>query len=529
MRKIIILIGITLAYWLLGMFGQNLAHQLVSPVWISSGLALAATLYFGYLVAPAIYLGSVLTNISYTHSITHSMLMGIGPVLSAIIGGHFIKCHAHGYLFLNHVKDILLMILFGAIIGPMVSATVGNITLLHSGLVDRSNFWMSWLTWWTGDAASVIMFTPAILAWMYWGSSSQANRWQMLEASVLFLCVIAAGYLSFWLDYPVEYLLLLCLLWAAFHFSFKGTTFITLLILGIAIGGTLHGHGPFIRVNRIESLIFLQIYNAVIAITALILTAMIQELHRSAVQMSLAMKKAEAAHKAKSAFLTHMSHELYTPLNHIVGYTGLIEEELLDGADPAELKRDLLKITHSANHLKRLVESVLDFSEQDEKKLKLELSNFDLRKLAEETLSTIQSLEKHQNTYCVKIHESVNEMFADRIKVSRILFNLLENASKFTKNGIISLEIEKKDDVYQFAIADTGIGMNREDIDNLFAPFQQVDNTTTRKHDGLGLGLVVSRLYVQSMGGEVSVKSQLGKGSVFLVNIPSKVRGVKND
>jgi Amt family ammonium transporter len=237
---------------------------------------------------------------------------------------------------------------------------------------------------------------------------------------------------------------------------------------------------------------------------------------------------AEAANRSKSIFLANMSHELRTPLNAIIGYSELIEEEAADeGVD--FIVPDLQKIRSAGRHLLALINDILDISKIEAGRMELFLETFEIEAMLENVITTITPLiEKNKNQLQVHNQADMGTMHADLTKMRQILFNLLSNASKFTERGSITLTVRREIDAdgrdwISIAVADTGIGMTPAQLEKLFEKFQQADTSTTRKYGGTGLGLAISRQFALMMGGDITVSSEVGSGSTFIVQIPSRV------
>jgi len=236
---------------------------------------------------------------------------------------------------------------------------------------------------------------------------------------------------------------------------------------------------------------------------------------------------AEAANVAKSQFLANMSHELRTPLNAVIMYSELLQEEAADRGVESFIP-DLDKIRNGGKHLLALVNGVLDLSKIEAGKMDLFLETFDVPAMVRDVLTTVEPLvQKKSNKMAVDCPPELGSMHADLTKVRQILFNLLSNASKFTENGTISMQVSRVDrdgvSTIVFQVHDTGIGMTQAQIDKLFQPFTQADESTTRRFGGTGLGLAISRRFCQMMGGDVSVTSEADKGSTFTVHLPARV------
>jgi PAS domain S-box-containing protein len=232
---------------------------------------------------------------------------------------------------------------------------------------------------------------------------------------------------------------------------------------------------------------------------------------------------AETANQAKSAFLASMSHELRTPLNAIIGYGEMVQEEAIEiGA--SSLVPDLQKIHAAGRHLLGLINNVLDLSKIEAGKMELYLEQFDIAMMTIEVAHTVRPLmEKNGNAFTFSVDSGLGVMHADLTKVRQSLLNLLSNATKFTKNGSVNLEVFSENDFLVFRISDTGIGITPEQQKKVFDPFIQAEAGTSRNFGGTGLGLALTRHFARYMGGELSVDSASGKGSVFSLRIPRVV------
>ncbi len=242
-------------------------------------------------------------------------------------------------------------------------------------------------------------------------------------------------------------------------------------------------------------------------------------------------KAAEAANEAKSTFLANMSHELRTPLNAIIGYSEMLIEDAED--ENEDYIPDLDKINSSGKHLLGLINDILDLSKVESGKMELYLEEFDLQNIMHDIESTIKPLvEKNSNSFKLEYETKVQNMNADVTKVRQILLNLLSNSSKFTKNGAIKVYVKdsgKIDNGVEFIIEDTGIGMSASQVEKVFQPFTQADEKTTRKFGGTGLGLTITKMFAEMMGGMIDVTSVEGEGTTFTVTIPKVVNDDSSD
>lgn len=247
-------------------------------------------------------------------------------------------------------------------------------------------------------------------------------------------------------------------------------------------------------------------------------------LNRLLGELKVANENAQEASRVKSEFLANMSHELRTPLNAIIGYSELLEEE----ASELQLKsfvEDLEKIHGAGKHLLSLINSVLDISKIEAGKMTVFLEDTNVKTLVQDVETLVKPLiATKNNRLTVNCDETELTIKTDVIKVRQCLLNLISNASKFTENGLITLNVKKflkaKRPWIQFIVTDTGIGMTPEQVKKLFQAFTQADNSTTRKYGGTGLGLYLSKNFAIMLGGDITVTSELDKGSTFTFTLP---------
>jgi two-component system NtrC family sensor kinase len=231
---------------------------------------------------------------------------------------------------------------------------------------------------------------------------------------------------------------------------------------------------------------------------------------------------AEASER-KSQFLASMSHELRTPLNAIIGLTEMMVTNAARFGTEKALE-PLRRVNAAGTHLLSLINEVLDLSKIEAGKLELNPEPVNLARLIDEVIGTAGQLaEKNHNRLVVEAQDNVDTLTADSMRLKQILFNLLSNACKFTKEGEVALRVRKVADGrdwVELSVADTGIGLTAEQQAKLFQDFTQADSLTARRYGGTGLGLAITRKLARMMGGDVTVTSEPGKGSVFTVRLP---------
>ncbi len=275
--------GLAAVYFVAGKLGLRLA--LVNPsattVWPPTGIALAAFVLLGYDMWPAVLLSAFLVNLTTAGSVVTSLGIAAGNTLEGLVGAYLVNRFARGRRACDRAQDVFKFALFAGMLSTTVSATVGVTTISLGGLARWADYGAIWLTWWLGDAVGDLVVAPALLVW----GANPRVRWtgfRLLEVAGLLLGVIAAGLVVFGglfpvKNYPLEFLCVPLLIWAAFRLGQREAATAVLVLSGIAIWGTLHGFGPFAQPTPNASLLLLQAFMGVTALMTLALAALVAE------------------------------------------------------------------------------------------------------------------------------------------------------------------------------------------------------------------------------------------------------------
>lgn len=359
---VLVLCSIAAIYFVAGKLGLRLAafHQSATPVWAPTGISLAALLLFGYRVWPGIFLAAFAVNMTTAGSITTSLGIATGNTLEGLLGTVLINRFANGRHVFTRQRHTFRFVALAAALSTTVSATFGITTLSLSGYADWEEFSAIWITWWLGDAVGALIVTPALVLWASEDAVTWTLRqWSELAVSLTCLClatviVFHSGQAMTASNYPFGFLTLSILIWIGMRLGPRATVTAILLCVGIAIWGTLRGYGPFARGNPNDSLLLLQAFMAVIAVTTLALTVGVSEqkraeealdelnrtlerrIHDRTNTLQMAVEQLQELDRLKSAFVTIVSHELRTPLTSI---KGLVENMLQDVTGPLNNKQ----------------------------------------------------------------------------------------------------------------------------------------------------------------------------------------------
>src|SRR6059058_5354486 len=350
-------IGIlTAVYFIAGKLGLMLAslHASASPVWPAAGIALGALLVLGYRVWPAIFVGAFLVNLTTAGNVATSLAIASGNTLEALCGAWLVNRFAGGTTVFDRPQGVFkfaLAAVFSTIIGPAFGVT----SLALAGFADWTNYGAIWLTWWLGDTTGDLLIAPLIILW----SIASRRHWNTKEAVevgilLLLLVVLSEAVFGGWLaisarNYPIAFICGPIVIWTAFRFTQRETSTGIFILSAIAIWGTLHGFGPFVRETENQSLLALQSWTAVLTITAMALSAGMAERQRAEEALQQQKSVVETANRTKDQFLAMLSHELRTPLTPVISALEALETEpaRTDGDRSVEPKSDLeFEIAH---------------------------------------------------------------------------------------------------------------------------------------------------------------------------------------
>src|SRR5947199_2270318 len=516
-----------LVYFIAGKFGLMLAslHASASPVWPPAGIALAALLLLGYRAWPAIFVAAFLVNVTTAGNVATSLAVASGNTLEAVCGAWLVNRFAGGTTVFDRPQGVVKFAL-AAVVSTVIGPAFGVTSLALGRFADWANVGAIWLTWWLGDTTGDLLIAPLIILWSI-ASKRRWNRREAVEVGILLLLLFVLSEAVFcgWLtisarNYPIAFIPLPIVIWTAFRFTQRETATGIFILSAIAIWGTMHGFGPFVTETENQSLLALQSWTAVLAITAMALSAGMAE--RRGAEEALLQQKAivEAADRTKDHFLAMLSHELRTPLTPVISTLETLETEPTQTEDS---KAALAMIHRNIELETQLIDDLLDFTRIAKDKLQLRFTpvaaHLAISNVVEICRAEADSKKLHVH---LNLRAITHNVAADAAKFQQIVWNLLKNAIKFTpEEGEIAISsLNPSPEVLTISMRDTGIGMDPEVMQRIFDPFEQGNRSLERRFGGLGLGLAISNSLAQAHSGTLTVQSDgPDRGSTFLLSM----------
>ncbi|MGE5214488.1 MAG: MASE1 domain-containing protein [Nitrospirota bacterium] len=518
---------VTLIYFVIGKFGLVLAslHASASPVFPSAGIALAAILVLGYRAWPGIFIGAFLVNVTNAGDIATSLAIATGNTLEALAGAWLVIRFARGKNFCGRPQDVFKFALVAAT-STIISASFGVTSLAVAGFADWTHTGAIWLTWWLGDATGDLVFTPLVVLWSI-GSQRGWSKKEATEVGVLFLLLVLVTSVVFggWLqissrNYPITFICGPIVIWTAFRFRPLETATGIFILSAISVWGTLHGFGPFVRETENESLISLQLWIAVLTITAMALSAGMAERRRVEQELQQQKSIVETANRTKDHFLAMLSHELRTPLTPVISALESLETEPTQTQDS---KASLAMIRRNIELETQLIDDLLDFTRITRDKMQLRFIPVDAHQAVSNVVEICRA-EARAKSLRVRLDLRAKNCIvtADAAKFQQIIWNLLKNAIKFTPDGgeITISSGNPSETVFTVTVRDSGIGMEPQVMQRIFDPFEQGNRSFEHRFGGLGLGLAISKSLAQAHGGTLTAQSEgSNRGSTFTLSM----------
>jgi len=436
-----------------------------------------------------------------------------------------------GKNFCDRPQDVFKFALVAAT-STIISPLFGVTSLAFAGFADWTHYGAIWLTWWLGDVTGDLVFAPLVVLWSV-GLQQGWSKKEATEVGVLFLLLVLLSGVVFagWLEmssrnYPITFICGPIVIWTAFRFRPLETATGIFILSAIAVWGTLHGFGPFVRETENQSLIALQLWIAVLTITAMALSAGMAERRRIEQELQQQKSVVETANRTKDHFLAMLSHELRTPLTPVISALDSLETEPTQTEDA---KASLAMIRRNIELETQLIDDLLDFTRIARDKMQLRFASIDAHQAVSNVVEICRAEARSKRLQVhVNLRANQHHVTADSAKFQQIIWNLLKNAIKFTpEGGDITISSDNpSESVFTVSVHDTGIGLEPEVMQRIFDPFEQGNRSFEHRVGGLGLGLASSKSLAQAHGGTLTAQSDgSNRGSTFTLSMQALPQG----
>jgi len=507
-------LALAVVYFITARIGLQFATvgKSVTLVWPPTGLSLAILFMHGRTLWPGVAAGAFAVNaLTPGVGVLVAAGMAVGNTLEAVVGATLLR-QSRFEPSLRRVGDVLRMVVLAGMISTVSSAVVGTLSLHFGGVLPAAAIPATLRVWWVGDLMGVLVMTPLLLSAREWVGARPRPR-RLLEAAGLALATVGVSVLVFRRPHTGSsffppHILFPLLLWAALRFGPRGAAWANLIIAVVSVWTTVNGLGPFARDSLDESLLLLQVFMAMSALTALVLGA-------------AAAERSDAV-QAREDFISIASHELRTPLTPLTLQLDRLRRMLsakelgLDevGKLQASLERQTTRLT-------TLVEILLDVTRLRTGPMKLKREKVDLSALARDTIDGLADhLRLARSEVTIETSGPIEGLW-DRVRLQQAITNLLTNAIKYGDGKPITVTVAQ-DDAGQRArimVKDHGPGIGKRDQARLFKRFQRLPSAAGGA-GGLGLGLYITREIIEAHGGTVRLDSRPGFGATFTCALP---------
>jgi len=522
-----LIVVFAIIYLIAGKIGLHLAslHASASPVWPPAGIALAAMLLLGYRAWPAIFIGAFVVNLTTAGTVATSLAIATGNTLEAVAGAWLVNRFAGGRNVFDRPQGVFKFALAVAI-SAVLSPAFGVTSLALEGFADWTKYGAIWFTWWLGDVTGDLIFTPLVLLWgirwkITWKEEEAIEVGVLLLSLTLLSAVVFGGWLQISTkNYPIAFICGPIVIWTAFRFTQRETATGIFILSVIAVWGTVHGFGPFAGQSENQSLLTVQSWTAVLAITAMALSAGMAERRRIEEKLQQQKSIVQAANRTKDHFLAMLSHELRTPLTPVISALDSLEAE---ASQTQDTKASLAMIRRNIELETQLIDDLLDFTRIARDKMQLRFAPMDAHQAVSNVVEICraEARSKKLNVH-VNLRAKTHLVTADTAKFQQIIWNLLKNAIKFTpEGGDITISSDNPSEtLFTVSVRDTGIGIEPEVMQRIFDPFEQGNRSFEHRFGGLGLGLAISKSLAQAHDGRLTAQSGGANcGSTFTLSM----------
>jgi len=496
-------------YFVLARYGllMGAVAGFATLVWPPTGIALVALRLFGLSLWPGVFAGALAINLYAGAPLPVALGIACGNTLEAVAGSWLLG-RARFHPALERIDDVVALVVLGAIVSTAMSALIGVGSLWLAGIVQDGRALDALRAWWIGDALGDLVLAPALFVARarppLHGRPGIVAEAVLLGVAIAALGVVVFGFSPTLLRHP--YMLFPAIAWAALRFGQYGATLSVFITCCIAIIATAMGHGPFVEPTLSGSLLHVQVFMGVAAVTALLLGAAIAERNRAV--------------DARDEFLSVAAHELRTPLTALSLHIQGLLRQLRTGEPPPreEVERRLTGAGKLLARLTRLIEELLEVSRIAIGSIEVRREAIDLAAVARESLMRFDSPLAEAGCKVELTVEGDLRGQWDPLRLDQVVDNLISNAVKYGAGKPVEIRLRDRGERVELEVRDHGIGIDAADQRRVFERFERA--VSRRKFGGFGLGLWIARRVIEAHGGTIRLISAPGAGSTFTVELP---------
>jgi signal transduction histidine kinase len=526
------------AYFLTAGIGLSLdaVSGFAALVWPPTGIALAALILFGRCIWPAITLAAFMINFLSGAPFLVAVGIAIGNTLEPFLGAYILERYLHFDNRLRNVKDVLGLVVFAALLCTLIGATIGVTSLFLGSVIESAEYSETWVAWWVGDMLGALVVAPLILIWSK--RPRKRSRKELIESGIVAALLVGFTILifqGFWWEgaetFPFTYALYPFLIFISLRFGQRGSVSAIFLVLAIALLGTVEGFGPFAGNYLSDSLLQLQSYMGVTAVTFMIMAAAVSEREHTLKRQNELMQRTKMLTKqrenlvvinqAKDEFISLASHQLRTPATAVKQYIGMLMDSY--AGELTKSQHTMMLAAYESNEREiQIINDLLKVAQVDAGSVVIKKEKTDLAELIESVLKIQKPIfESRQQTVQFSRIGGNFSLKADKTQLKIVLENLIDNASKYSMPGKkIKILIQKHNNDITISVQDEGVGIAKKDQQKLYKKFTRIDNPLSDKVGGSGLGLYWSKKMIDLHGGKMTLVSKKNQGSVFTVTLP---------
>lgn len=522
--RLAVVTGVAVIYFAAGKIALRVAflNPSASAVWPPTGIALASLLMFGFYAWPAVLIGAFVVNLTTAGNVATSLGIAAGNTLEAIAGAWLAGRFSNGSRAFDRPQDLHRYLFLVGLVSTAVSPSIGVTTLCLGGLTRWTDYGAVWLTWWLGDVGGALTVAPPLILWAARPYPGWSRR-RMAELGAVFLLLALMGELEFlgYLQpelsrYPLTFLCVIPLLWAAFRFGPRETATAGLALVGIATWGTLRGRGPYASFGSNVSLLLLQAFLVVTVVVAMRLAAGVAEKRRAYEALREQAAELARSNEELEQFAYVASHDLQEPLRSVTNFVQLLASRYRGRLDADA--DDFIRFTvEGTTRMARLIDDLLEFSRAGRADKPMEPT--DCREIVARVQSNLAVAIKESGA--IVRHDGLPTVRGNPTQLTQLFQNLIGNAVKFrgADPPQILLFAERRGDEWLFSVSDNGIGISPEYAERVFEIFQRLHGR--QAYSGTGMGLAICKRIVTRHGGRIWVEPRTGCGSIFRFTLPA--------